>query len=441
VPEVRGLFDQLANPGRLLSNLPAPPNVLRAIIGFVILLGLAYLAGHPRVKEVERRLNIAHFGAAGLPFVLLGFLASRPFMGVLPPEALREIGPLMTLGLGWIGFVIGSRFRGVALDRVGPGTGPAVFLTTGLSFAVIFVVSALLFLGVTPLLEPSSGAEALRNALLLATAGTMAARSAPHFLKPFLKTEEVSLRLVRIIELEQLAGVFGIMMISTFFRPAAGEVSWQLPGAAWLFVVFGIGTLMGLVIVLILNNLHQSAQFTAALLGAVAFTAGMASYLRLSSIAVCCIAGAVLMNLGGAWRDQVQAILERMERPIYFAFLVIVGALWRPWEWQGWVLMALFVAGRFGAKWLAAEILERHFLKTLTPAERWTLVAAPMSALSVAIVVSAQTLYSTPAVGWIVTAVIGGTIVMEAALQVAARKRPSGDSAAPAASPVNVEGP
>jgi Kef-type K+ transport system membrane component KefB len=226
-----------------------------------------------------------------------------------------------------------------------------------------------------------------------------------------------------IIELEQLAGVFGTMFVSTFFRPEQGAVSWQLPATAWLFVLFGVGMIMGIVVLATLTRIERGTQFTVALLGGISLTAGMASYLRLSAIAVCFLAGLIVFNMGGEWRGEVRAVLDRLERPIYFLFLVVAGALWRPWDWEGWAFMALFVLGRFFSKWIATVTLGRVWLKDLTEHERRVLVAAPMGALSVAVVVLAQDLYSGPFVGWSVTAVIGGSIVMEILLQVAMRRR------------------
>jgi hypothetical protein len=410
-------------------NVPSNPSVITAIVGFVTLLALAYLAGHARVRRLERRLRIAHFVAAGLPFVLLGYVASRPTVGILTPAALEEIRPLFALGLGWIGFVIGSRFEARRLEHLPSGTAMGVVVTTAVPLIAIFGLCAVLLFGGQTLLGAPGGDGAFRDAVLLAVAGAMAARSSPHFLRSFSPGEPISQRLVRIMELEQLAGVAGMMMVSAFFRPQGGEVAWQLPGTAWLFVTCGIGTIMGIVVFAALTKLNQGPQFTAALLGGVAFTAGMASYLRLSSISVCFIAGAIVINLGGPWREQARAILERLERPIYFIFLVIAGALWHPWELQGWVLMALFIAGRFVSKWLAAVALDKILLKDLVASERRALTIAPMGALSVAIVVSAQDLYSGPTVGWIVTAVIGGSIVMELALQVLARRAARGAAA------------
>jgi Kef-type K+ transport system membrane component KefB len=410
--------------GRSPEAPPAPPApaVLRAILGFVALLVLAYLAGQPRIQHLERRLNIAHLATAGLPFVLLGFLASQPAVGILTSSVLREIGPFLPLGLGWIGFTIGSRFDARSLDKLPRGTGPAVLVTTALPAAIILGICGLLLVGTRGPLATAGAPGALRDALLLATAGAMAARSAPHFLQAFSPGGAVSERLLRLIELEQLAGVFGLMMVSAYYRPQGVMVAWQLPGTAWLFITLGIGTTMGIVVFATLARINKGPQFTAALLGAIAFTAGMASFLRLSPVSVCFIAGAIVINLGGQWKERVCEVLERLERPVYFVFLVFAGAVWRPGEWQGWLLMAFFISSRFVSKWLSAELLGKWWIRDLAGGERRVLAAAPMGALSIAIVVSAQDLYSGPTVGWIVTAVIGGAIVMELVLQLAARR-------------------
>ena len=405
--------------------MPAPPpgTVIRGILGFVLFLALAYVAGHSAVKRWERSLNIAHAVTAGLPFVMLGVLASQPAVGILTPTTLSGIAPLLTLGLGWVGFGIGSRFDARFFERLPPNTGAAVILTTVIPLAFLMLVGSLFlqFVGTGAL--DGQPPHALREGLLLATAGAMAARSAPHFLRAFTPGAADSPRMEWVIELEQLAGVFGTMFVSTFFRPQQGAVAWQLPGTAWLFVLFGVGMIMGIVVLATLTRVQKGAQFTVALLGAISLTAGMASYLRLSAIAVCFLAGAIVFNMGGKWRMEVRAVLDRLERPIYFLFLVVAGALWRPWEWQGWAFMALFVLGRFVSKWAAAATLGRFWMTDMSEHERRVLIASPMGALSVAVVVLAQDLYSGPFVGWSVTAVIGGSIVMEIALQIALRRK------------------
>lgn len=426
------LFDQReALLGRSRDLIPPPPgSVTRAILGFVALLVLAYLGGHRSVQRFEQRFNIAHLATAGLPFLFLGLIAAQPGIGILSPEVLKEIAPLLSLGLGWIGFAVGSRFNARALDDLPPGTSAAVFLTTAFPIFAIFVVCAVVLAA-----SGQSVAESgyLRDALLLGTAGAMAARKSPRFARKMFPAERPIGRLARIVELQQLAGVFGLMMVSAYFRPHGPAVAWQLPGTAWLFIMLGIGTTMGVLVYATLTKINKDPQFTVALLGAIAFTAGIASFLRLSPVAVCFIAGAIIVNLGGTWKEQVRTVLRHLERPVYFVFLVIAGALWHPSEWQGWALMVIFVTVRFASKWLSVELLRRFWVHDLAFRERRSLTASPVGALSIAIVVSAQDLYSGPSVPWIVTAVIGGAVVMEAALQLSVRRMGPAKKPAPAA--------
>ena len=104
--------------------------------------------------------------------------------------------------------------------------------------------------------------------------------------------------------------------------------------------------------------------------------------------------------------------LTRMERPIYLLFVLVAGSLWDARQWQGWVLMLLFVATRLLGKWLGVVLAERRTAAGLTQEERRSLIFSPIGALSIAIVVNAQDLYPDATVSWMVTAVIGGLVLV-----------------------------
>lgn len=408
--------------GRSRESLPPPeiPAVVRVLIGLVALLVLSYLAGSTFLqKRLDEKLNVPHLVTTGLPFFVLGFIASQPQVGVLTPSVLHEIAPIMPLALGWIGYAIGSRFRAEAVERLPLATGNLFVATTAIPLAIVFTACTIGIL----MIQPAESREwAFRDALLLATAGAMAARNTPHFFRVFSKEGAVSPRTVRAIELEQLAGVFVLLMVSAYYRPGGQLVNWQLPGTAWLFVTIGIGATMGLFVYLALTRISRDPQYTVVLLGSIAFTAGMASFLRLSPLAVCAITGLITANLGDQWRDRLCANLERLERPVYFLFMVIAGALWHPSEWRGWALMLVFILSRVLSKWFASDLVRRIGVKDMTADERRASAWAPMGALSVAIVVSAQDLYSGPTISWIVTAVVAGALLSEVGLQIAARR-------------------
>jgi hypothetical protein len=74
----------------------------------------------------------------------------------------------------------------------------------------------------------------------------------------------------------------------------------------------------------------------------------------------------------------------------------------------------LFVAGRVLGKWsgvMAAKTTVGQFLPTSFADQRnWV---TPLSGLSIALVISVQSLYADDGLRWIVTAVLGGSIVTE----------------------------
>ncbi len=127
-----------------------------------------------------------------------------------------------------------------------------------------------------------------------------------------------------------------------------------------------------------------------------------------------------MVNLPGGPKTQIREALIRLERPIYLLFLLIAGSLWHGWEWRGWTLMVLFVAARLFGKWISVRMCERRAISFLSTSERDSLVFGPIGALSIAIVVNAQDLYSGPALPWMITAVVGGAIVTELIVQVSA---------------------
>ena len=395
-------------------------DVIRVVVGLFVLFGLAYLGGRPAVREIERRLGLSHLITAGLPFVLLGAIASSPGVDVLSTSVLYELRPLLVLGLGWIGFTIGFRFDAELMKSLWPGIGAVVAFTAASPFA-----AALLLCGA--MLWWAEGSKGIglfvRDAILLGTAGAMTGTTSADLLRARSVTEASIERIRTVIQLEELAAVLGLMLVAAYFRSAAFFAAWQLPGTAWLFITIGMGATMGAVIYPILGKIEGGPEFVVVMLGSISFTAGMASYLRLSPVVVCFIAGAILVNLPGGPKQQVRETLEHLERPIYLLFLMVAGSLWQVFQWQGWALMALFVVARLSGKWIALRILKRRRLGGLDSQERRNLTLAPLGALSIAIVVSAEDLYRTASISWIVTAVIGGAIVTEILVQRFSRPR------------------
>jgi Kef-type K+ transport system membrane component KefB len=400
-------------------TLQSASEVIKVVLGLVFMFALAYLAGTSRVQALENKLQVTNVVAAGLPFVFLGVIAHMRGVAILSEPVLWELRPLLALGLGWIGFATGFRFDSKLADSIMPGASVVSLITASIPFGAIVAACALLLVYVE---HSHASAIFLRDAMMLGTAGAMTAYNAPKFLEARRKAGRYLDRVASITTLEQLAGFIGLLIVAAYFRPQDISVAWHLPGTAWLFITLGMGTMIGGVVWVTLAKIKAGPEFTVLILGSVCFTAGMASFLRISPLVVCFIVGLILVNLPGTSKDQIREALEHMERPIYLLFLLVAGSLWDPTEWQGWALMLLFVPARLIGKWLAVKLCRQKIASGLSIDEQRSLIFSPMGALSIAIVVNAQDLYYGSVISWMVTAVIGGAIMTEVIVHIASRR-------------------
>jgi hypothetical protein len=404
-----------------LAPRDRPGAVVRIVLGLVVLLALAYLSGHHTVQRVEERLGVSQVITAGFPFVLLGIVARTPAVGVLTDDVLAQLNPLLRLGLGWIGFMVGFRFDSRLLERLVPRTVVVAALLTVIPFTVILAATGGMLALVERLPEQLSNPVFMRDAIILGTAGSMTAYSAMRLVSSGDGGADRKEAARGVLRLEELAGIVGLAFIAAYFRAQAPDASWRLPGTGWLLLTLGLGMAAGLFMYLLLRIVSGRNELIAVVLGAIIFTAGFAGAVRLSPVVVCFVMGLLLTNAPGLPREDLTAILVRLERPLYFLFLLIVGALWKVGEPRGWGLMLVFVVSRLAGKALAVRLARVRRQDGLSRRERRVLAVAPVGPLALAIVINAQLLYPGGSISMIVTAVLGGAIVTEIIVQLSRR--------------------
>jgi len=390
---------------------------IKVIGGLVALVVLAYLGGNRRVVKFQEQLGISGVITAGFPFIALGMIASLPAIGILSGEVLTKLRPLLHFGLGWLGFIIGAQLDIRVLDRVPKGTAYLVLVEALGPFAITAAGcgAVMLAFGGMTLDDPSLW----RDMILL---GTCAAMTAPKKYRGFANRTWHEGRGVDVLlgQLDELVSIVGLLFITAYFREAK-SITWTMPDTAWIFVSLGLGVAIGVLIFAMIRLPKSDPEFLAVLLGGIAFASGIAGYLHLSPIVVCFIAGVLVTNFPNDQRADVFRILGHLERSVHLLFLIVVGAVWDPVDWHGWVLVPLFVAGRALGKW-SGVLASKTAVGALLPqgfAEDRALIT-PMSGLSIALVISIDRLSSDPGLPWIVTAVIGGSILTEFLM----RKRP-----------------
>jgi hypothetical protein len=391
-------------------------DLVKVILALVLIVALAYVGGHPRVRRLEERLRISHVVTAGFPFIVLGLVARHPSVGILSDSILDEIRPILPFGLGWIGLAMGFRFDARDVDRPPTHVGQTFILVTALPFVLTFTVCGLLLYFSAGTGEPVH----LRFALILAVASVLSGSSTP--LLPRGNGDSVAVdRTTRVIQLEQLAAVIGLSLVAAFFRPTGVIVAWQLPGMAWIFVTLGMSAVLAVVAYVTLAVVGSRAEVMLVVLGVISFSSGMASYLNIPATVVCFVVGFMLGNAPGSHKAQLRETLARLEGPIYLVFLFLAGAHWRLGAVEGWALLAAFVATRALGKQLGVAVLTWRTHDEVPLEERRALALSPMGALAIAIAVSAQDLFPGVESSWVMTAVIGGAIVNEVFVQAVSR--------------------
>jgi hypothetical protein len=383
---------------------------IKVIAGLCLLMALAYLGGHRKVIKFQERLGISGVITAGFPFIALGVIAAHPSIGVLNEDVIGRLRPILHFGLGWLGFIIGAQLDIRVLDRVPKGTAYLILVEALGPFGITAAgCGAMMIAFGMDIQDPATW----RDMVLL---GTAAAMTAPRKFRGFANRTWHEGRGVDVLlgQLDEMVGVIGLVFITAYFRADTAGSTWQLPDTAWVFVSLGLGVAIGVLIFAMIRVPVSNSEFLAVVLGGIAFASGLAGYLRLSPIAICFIAGVLVTNFPNEQRNSVFRILHHLERPVHLLFLMIAGAVWTVTDWRGWVLVPLFVAGRVLGKWsgvMAARTAVGQFLPSGFADQRsWV---TPLSGLSVALVISVQSLYADEGLPWIVTAVIGGSIVTE----------------------------
>ena len=140
---------------------------------------------------------------------------------------------------------------------------------------------------------------------------------------------------------------------------------------------------------------------------------------------VCFVAGWIVANLPSPDREKLWRTFKRMERPILLVFLALAGAVWDVTDFRGWLLVPVFVVARVVGKAIALATLQLQKDTADLPLDRESrLLFAPLSVLSIALVMAMQSMYRGESLSWIVTAVIGSAIVCEFLVQLSSRAGP-----------------
>ncbi len=325
----------------------------------------------------------------GTHFLLIGFLLGPHVLGLLSQDSLRQLFPLLGMGLGWIGFLFGLQ-----LDRRNLSHFPIALhlLAIGQAALVFF-----LFVGVGGLVLTGAGFSQRTPMLLLLGAAASACISTPAGIALISTNYRVVGRvrdlLFFVASVDALVGIAALQTIYALFPP--GDLGIGLPllsRLTWIVAALGLGVICGILFLWLTRPRPGSEEMVLFLLGIAAFASGAALQLQLSPLFVSVVMGSVVANFSPD-PQRVFRVLHEWEKPIYVVFLLLAGALLdfsTPWI----AVLALgYAILRGGGKVIGNLAMIRVLPLEVTPPRRFGLGLIPQGGISLAMAISGVLTY------------------------------------------------
>ena len=324
---------------------------VQALLVFLAIAALSLLASSRTLMDPSRFPTLAQLAASGLFFLAFGTVLGPVGLEGLSKADLLALRPVLTLGLGLAGILLGLNLE-PRLLRLLPGRVYMASLAhAGMTFLWVAVplLGPLLFtLGLRP--EAAMGAAVLLGAAASLSSGHFAVLGYRRGRMERVRGLSVAL----LTMLDDLVGL-GVLAVALVF----GAADTPLSGLELVAVALLLGVACGGLLVLLKHGLSDHGELMAVMMGGVALVSGAAAYLRVSVLLAGVACGATLALVGGRAVEQVARELGRFERPAYLLLVFLVGAHvhWR--DMLVWALLPAYVGLRFLGKMVGGALARR----------------------------------------------------------------------------------
>ncbi|MFW6160946.1 MAG: hypothetical protein ACOC57_07385, partial [Acidobacteriota bacterium] len=264
---------------------------------------------------------------------------------VLSNEVLAGLSPLVTMGLGWIGFLFGFQFENKYLQKF-----PIKYYS--FSFLQFLIMFILVMLIIFPLLKNMYFLERPFHLLgfsialaLLSTLNSPTLLSAVLFQMP---RKSMSAYLSRfIVSVSGFWGLLGLALLSSFWNISLGQNHQTGTGITRLVLATFLPVLLAFLFSFLTRNKSSPQELLVYVIGLVFFCSGLASSFNLPPLYCGMVLGIVYTNLSKI-QEKLYPLLISTEKPMFVVFLILIGAMWRIyWDEKVVVLILLLITLRF----------------------------------------------------------------------------------------------
>ena len=329
-----------------LNPVYVPPSMSASLV-LLLAVAAAYLAAHVVFEWLAKRFLLV----SAAEYLLLGILLGPQVSKILSASLVQSLAPGVTLALGWIGMMAGTRFDLRKLVGVPARRFRIAFGESSLTFVTVagleFLVLGRLFS------RGSTNAAIVLGALAVASSGVGVGLVSRLLHRRGEVVEQLELS-------SAINALFAITVLGLVMsvRHVPVPASRPLTATEWMVVTMAIGVVGGTLFHVFLGETQDPDRLFVALVGGIVLVSGAATYLRLSSLTSAMLFGVILVNTSSN-PETLIATLERVERPFYFVLLLFGGAAWQPtgypWAIPVLLYLAARAAGKIGGSRLAAR--------------------------------------------------------------------------------------
>ena len=344
---------------------------------FVLVVAAAYLAGRVAFEWLARRLLIV----SGAEYLLLGILLGPQASNLLDIGMVQSFAPILLLALGWMGAIIGVRLHIPTLVHVPGGFFQLAFVESLITFGVVTGIETL----VLSWMLDYPVRQALIPAAVMGAIATGTASAGIEVTRRMLGSEgALSTQLRTSATVNAFVAVTAIgLLLSIHHNPGTG-VRRALTPTEWSVITIGIGVVGGALFHLFLGAERHVDRLFISLAGGVILVSGAAAYLALSPLLAAMFFGIILVNTSRA-QAEIDAALERVERPFYFVLLIFAGATWSPSSYAWLAPVGLFIVARAAARIGGARLAARINGSLPTLGAEWGYALLGQGGLAIAI--------------------------------------------------------
>jgi len=298
---------------------------MKAIFAFGLLVLIAFLGSQFLFKRKKLFLPLSYFFLSGLIYIFLGLSLGKNGLNVLSPAVLEGLNPLISLGLGWVGFIFGFQLEYRYLRRF-PQKYVELSLLQSL-FVICFVVAA--FGWLLRLLFPSEPSSLLYGmAVVLGLLLSLNSPSLLNFASSEIPQKGNYFHLARfLVSVSGFWGIGGLALVASFWHFPFIESSIFIKGLVLLLCSTIFPIFIAYVFHFLTIKKTSEHDLLVYLLGLVFFASGTAAYFNLPSLYVCMVLGITFSNLTRI-QEKLYPLILSTEKPFYIIFLILIGALW-----------------------------------------------------------------------------------------------------------------